>query len=155
MGFDYQVIEWTEGGELNSAAELFTSAERLSPREVASPKQISPAKTVAAAPVQSEPPDPPQDSDATDMPSIGARWRGRFNQRFHEGLVRGLGIKGLGCSMTMARFLADGVCVSLYAICAAMIAFQILGESIAAVAGTIPWLAWQWFWLRHYRCLLG
>ncbi len=36
-----------------------------------------------------------------------------------------------------------------------MIAFQILGESIAAVAGGIPWLAWQWFWLRHYRCLLG
>ena len=96
-GVDYQVFEWVEGSDLESAAELLTSVERLSPHEVASPKKISPAKTVAAAPVQSEPPPPLLDSGTTNEPPIGARWRGRFNQRFHEGLVRGLGTKGLVC----------------------------------------------------------
>ena len=64
--FDYQIFEWVEDSDLESAAELLTSAERLNPREVAFPKKISPAKTVAAAPVQSEPPPPLLDSGTTN-----------------------------------------------------------------------------------------
>ena len=156
-GFDYQVYEWAEDSSLNSAAELLTSPECQSPRETVSQPRIRPIDSVDAAvlPGQSVSPPWPIDAETTDTPPLGAHWRGRFNRRFHEGLVRGLGTKGLGCSMPMARFLADGACVSLYAICLTLIAVQFVGESIVDAVWAAPWLSWQWFWLRHYRSILS
>ena len=154
-GFDFQVYEWAEDCALNSAADLLTPSYRLSPCEAVSPKTIQPIESAATAPDQPEPPHLPTDVDATEQPPFGARWRSRFNRRLHEGFVRGLGTKGLGCSMPMARFLADGACVSLYAVCLTLIAVQFVGESIVDAVWATPWLSWQWFWFRHYRRLLS
>ncbi len=154
-GFDFQTYEWAEDSALNSAADLLTPDDHLSPVESVSQKTIQANETVATASLQSEPLPSPTETESTDLPPSGVPWRSPFNRRIHSGLLRGLGIKGLGCSMPMARFLADGVCVSLYAFCLTLIAAQFVGESIVDAVWATPWLSWQWFWLRHYRRLLS
>lgn len=154
-GFDFQVYEWAEGSVLDSAAVLLTPRDHLSPRDAVSQTSVPPVETDVADLEQSEPLPVLTEADAPDLPSFGVPWQSQFNRRLHNGLLRGLGSNGLGCSMQMAGFLADGICVSLYAICATLIAVLIVTASIVDAVWATPWLTWQWFWLRHYRSLLG
>lgn len=154
-GFDFQVHEWAEGSALDSAADLLTPRDHLSPTNTVSLNAIPPAETVTTELEQSEPLPVLTEADTQDLPPFGAPWQSQFNRRLHNGLLRGLGSNGLGCSMPMAGFLADGICVSLYAICATLIAVQFVTASVVDAVWATPWLAWQWFWLRHYRSLLS
>lgn len=154
-GFDFQAYEWAEGSSLDSAADLLTPPDHLHLRDAASSKAIPPAESVTTEPSQSEPLPVLTKAGTPDLPPFGAPWQSQLNRRLHNGLLRGLGTNGLGCSMPMAGFLADGICVSLYAICATLIAVQVVSASVVDAVWATPCLAWQWFWLRHYRSLLG
>ena len=154
-GFGFQVYEWAEGSALNSAADLLTPRDHLRPGDAVSQKSVPPVETDAADREPSEPLPVLTEADTPDLPPFGAPWQSQLNRRLHNGLVRGLGTNGLGCAKQMAGFLADGICVSLHAICATLIAVQIVSASVVDAVWATPWLAWQWFWLRHYRSLLG
>ncbi len=154
-GFDFQVYEWAEGNALDSAADLLTPPDHLHLRDAVSSKAIPPTESVTNEPPQSEPLPVLTEADTPDLPPFGAPWQSQLNRRLHNGLLRGLGTNGLGCSMPMAGFFADGICVSLYAICATLITVQVVSASAVDAVWATPWLAWQWFWLRHYRSLLS